>query len=129
GLRGCGKRKAFAPLPRAQRPQVTFREFREGWEAYRGAHAPRPGPSDHAVVRRLIEDRAEWSDSPGARAREVKSAANNLRRWVARRQRDALLPDWVYDDEPLPQKRKTGRLREFWQELRAARAGAPATQT
>jgi hypothetical protein len=75
------------------------------------------------VVRTLIEDAWQWGcRDRGAYASAVASDANNLRRWVTARQREGLLPSWVYDDdEALPAH---PRAHVVFEQLRALRASA-----
>jgi len=106
-------------LPSGRRSADSYRALIRALGARSDAYRARGGSSDHAVARRLVEEVSFWMATQGARASEVKSLANDLRRWVTRRQRDAWLPTWVYDDdETLPSH---PRARVVLAELRAIR--------
>ena len=115
--------RRLALLPQEERTDQAYQEFLDACDARTDAHRNRRGPSDHAIVRELTHEAFSlgFRDEDGL-ASEVKSDANNLRRWVTARQSDGRLPDWVYDDdEALPAH---PRARVVFEQLLALRASA-----
>jgi hypothetical protein len=104
--------RRLALLPQEERTDQAYQEFLDACDARTDAHRNRRGPSDHAIVPELTHDAFTWGfrDEEGL-ASQVKSDANNLRRWVTARLRAGLLPDWVYDDDEA--RDDSPRLRVF----------------
>jgi hypothetical protein len=115
--------RRIALLPQEERTDQAYQEFLDACDARTDAHRNRCGPSDRAIVRQLTQDAFAWGcREEGGLPPEVKSDANNLRRWVTARQSDGRLPDWVYDDdEALPAH---PRARVVFEQLLALRASA-----
>jgi hypothetical protein len=115
--------RRLALLPQEERTDQAYQELLDACDARTDAHRNRRGPSDHAIVRELTHEAFTWGcrDEDGL-ASEVKSDANNLRRGVTARQREGLLPAWVYDDdEALPAH---PRAHVVFEQLLALRASA-----